>query len=100
MSESFGSQGDADVAESEVAESEVAESEVAESEVAESGVAESELTASDVSANWEPTGDPRVDDAVDRLGDLASLPLDEQVAVYDEVQRRLQDALAGFVPDA
>ena len=95
MSESFGSQGDADVAESEVAESEVAESEVAESEVA-----ESELTASDVSANWEPTGDPRVDDAVDRLGDLASLPLDEQVAVYDEVQRRLQDALAGFVPDA
>lgn len=42
------------------------------------------------------TGDPRVDDALARLGDLGSLPLDEHVAVFDEVSRRLHDALASL----
>ena len=49
---------------------------------------------------WVPTGDPRVDDAVERLNDLYGLPVHEHVAVFDEVQRRLHDALAGLVPDA
>jgi hypothetical protein len=48
---------------------------------------------------WVPTGDPRVDDAVERLNDLSGLPVNEHVAVFDEVQRRLHDALAGLVPD-
>lgn len=51
-------------------------------------------------AEWEPTGDPRVDDAVARLADLPGLPVDEHVAVFDEVARRLHDALAGIAPDS
>lgn len=42
------------------------------------------------------TGDPRVDDALARLDDLAALPLDEHIAVFDEVSRRLHDALASL----
>ena len=40
------------------------------------------------------TGDPRIDAATARLGDLAELPTSDHVAVYDDVHRRLQDALA------
>ena len=39
------------------------------------------------------TGDPRVDDALVRLRDVAQAPVDEHVAIYDDVHRRLQDAL-------
>jgi hypothetical protein len=42
----------------------------------------------------EVTGDARVDAATARLGDLAELPTSDHVGVYDDVQRRLQDALA------
>lgn len=42
----------------------------------------------------EVTGDPRIDAATARLGDLAELPTSDHVAVYDDVHRRLQDALA------
>ncbi len=42
----------------------------------------------------EVTGDARVDAATARLGDLAELPTSDHVAVYDDVHRRLQDALA------
>ena len=42
----------------------------------------------------EVTGDPRIDAATARLGDLADLPTADHVAVYDDVHRRLQDALA------
>jgi hypothetical protein len=40
------------------------------------------------------TGEPRVDDALARLTDLASLPVDEHVGVFEDVQRRLHDTLA------
>jgi hypothetical protein len=40
------------------------------------------------------TGEPRVDDAIARLSDLSSLPVDEHVAVFEDVQRRLHDTLA------
>lgn len=45
-------------------------------------------------AEPEVTGDPRIDAATARLGDLADLPTSDHVAVYDDVHRRLQDALA------
>jgi hypothetical protein len=40
------------------------------------------------------TGEPRVDDAMARLTDLASLPVSEHVGVFEDVQRRLHDTLA------
>jgi len=45
-------------------------------------------------AEPEVTGDARIDAATARLGDLADLPTADHVAVYDDVHRRLQDALA------
>ena len=42
----------------------------------------------------EPTGDARVDAALERLQDSESLPTEEQLAVFEEVHRRLQDALS------
>ena len=40
------------------------------------------------------TGEPRVDDAMARLTDLATLPVSEHVGVFEDVQRRLHDTLA------
>jgi len=40
------------------------------------------------------TGDPRVDEAISGLAELSDLPTNEHVGVYDQVHRRLQDALA------
>lgn len=48
----------------------------------------------------EPTGDARVDGALERLGDLEDLPTAEHVAVLEDVHRRLQSALADLGPDA
>lgn len=42
------------------------------------------------------TGDPRVDEVLAGLADLPSLPAGEHVAVYDQVHRGLQDALANL----
>ena len=42
----------------------------------------------------EPTGVPSVDAAVERLRDLASAPVEGHVEIFDDVQRRLHDALA------
>ena len=39
------------------------------------------------------TGDPRVDDAVARLDDLAGLPIAEHLAVFEYVHERLTEAL-------
>ena len=52
-------------------------------------------------APWRPvvpraqpsTGDPRVDDAVARLDDLAGLPVAEHLAVFEYVHERLTEAL-------
>jgi hypothetical protein len=42
----------------------------------------------------EITGDARVDAATARLEEIPDLPTSDHVAVYDDVHRRLQDALA------
>ncbi|XRQ15740.1 hypothetical protein ACN3XK_34140 [Actinomadura welshii] len=42
----------------------------------------------------EPTGDPRVDAALARLGELGARPVPEHVEVYEDVHQRLQDLLA------
>jgi hypothetical protein len=39
------------------------------------------------------TGDPRVDDAVARLDDLAGLPIAEHLAIFEYVHERLTEAL-------
>ncbi|MGI8698257.1 MAG: hypothetical protein ACR2J0_03820 [Mycobacteriales bacterium] len=41
-----------------------------------------------------PTGEPRVDAALDRLAELGGVPPAERVRGYDEVHRRLADTLA------
>jgi hypothetical protein len=43
---------------------------------------------------FEPTGDPRVDDAVGRLDELAASPTHEHVGVFEDVHRRLHEALS------
>lgn len=43
---------------------------------------------------WEATGEGRVDAALDRLHDLVSLPTAEHVEVYEDVHRRLGEALS------
>jgi hypothetical protein len=48
----------------------------------------------------EPTGDPRVDDALDRMRDLAGLPTADHVEIYEDVHRRLQGALTDLDPEA
>jgi len=42
----------------------------------------------------EVTGDARVDAATARLEEIPDLPTSDHVAVYDDVHRRLQDALS------
>lgn len=42
----------------------------------------------------ESTSDIRVDSALARMQDVLELPTEEHVEVFDEVHRRLQDALA------
>jgi hypothetical protein len=40
-----------------------------------------------------PSGDARVDGATERLNELGNLPAIEHVAVFEDVHRRLHDAL-------
>jgi hypothetical protein len=40
-----------------------------------------------------PSGDARVDGATERLNELANLPAIEHVSVFEDVHRRLHDAL-------
>lgn len=47
-----------------------------------------------VSLEIEPTSDMRVDSALARMQDVRDLPTEEHIEVFDEVHRRLQDALA------
>ena len=54
------------------------------------------MQTSDLAAGEQQvTGDERVDAALARLADLEELPFAAQVAVFDDVHRRLQDALTG-----
>lgn len=52
----------------------------------------------------EPTGDPRVDAALERLTELEGAPVAEHVEVYSDIHARLTGALAdlgdGGVVDA
>jgi hypothetical protein len=41
-----------------------------------------------------PAGDSRVDEAVARLGSVAGLPLDQQVAVFEDAHVRLRQVLS------
>ena len=46
-------------------------------------------------ASGAPTSDdPRVDDALSRLGEVETLPLAEQVEVFTDIHRRLAAVLA------
>ena len=42
----------------------------------------------------EPTGDPRVDAALERLSELESTPVTEHVDVFTDIHARLTGALA------
>ncbi len=43
---------------------------------------------------WSPTGDVRVDSAAELVQALPGLPLAEHQQVFEDVHRRLHDALA------
>jgi len=47
----------------------------------------------------EPTGDPRVDAALDRLSELDSVPVAEHVDVFTDIHGRLTGAPADFGGD-
>ncbi|TDD58061.1 hypothetical protein E1293_47175, partial [Actinomadura darangshiensis] len=47
----------------------------------------------------DPTGDPRVDAAVARLGELGGRPVSEHVEVFEDVHQRLQELLASAGQD-
>lgn len=53
-----------------------------------------EATLLAVSRQVEPTSDMRVDSALARMQDVSTLPTEEHIEIFDEVHRRLQDALA------
>jgi hypothetical protein len=40
-----------------------------------------------------PTGETRVDGAMDRLNELSNLPAIEHVSVFEDVHRRLHESL-------
>jgi hypothetical protein len=46
------------------------------------------------------TGDPRVDTAVARLGELADAPLDQHPAIFEQVHDRLREVLGELSPGA
>jgi hypothetical protein len=46
-----------------------------------------------------PTGDPRVDAAVARLGELGGRPVPEHVEIFEDVHQRLQELLASAGQD-
>lgn len=49
-------------------------------------------------AGQPSTGDPRVDEAVGRLAELAALPAAGHPAVFEYVHRRLEEALGDLGP--
>ncbi len=58
-------------------------------------------TVPDAAAVDQPsTGDARVDEALSRLDELAGLPVAEHPAVFEQVHRRLAEALGELGPDS
>ena len=53
-----------------------------------------------VAVEQPSTGDPRVDEAVGRLSELAGLPAAEHPAIFEHVHRRLTEALGDLGPGA
>ena len=53
-----------------------------------------EHSAAGHSAAVDSTGDPRVDDAMARLVDVDGAPVSEHLDIYQDVHRRLHEALA------
>ena len=47
-----------------------------------------------VPTGWTPTGDIRVDSAAEMVSALPTMPLSEHQQVFEDVHRRLQQALA------
>lgn len=47
-----------------------------------------------VGSSWTPTGDVRVDSAVDMVSMLRDLPVSEHQPIFDDVHRRLQQTLS------
>jgi hypothetical protein len=45
-----------------------------------------------------PTGDPRVDEALGRLSELAGLPVTEHPAVFGHIHQRLAEVLGDLGP--
>ena len=83
---------DVDVVDVDVVEVDVVEVEVVE-------VEPTDLEPEPDAAVFEPTGEPRVDDAVARLQDIDAAPTPEHVAVFEDVHGRLQEALRDLGPD-
>jgi hypothetical protein len=54
----------------------------------------SDSTLLAVSQKIESTSDLRVDSALARMQDVDNAPTEEHIEIFDEVHRRLQDALA------
>jgi hypothetical protein len=52
-----------------------------------------------IGTEGETTGDERVDAAMARLGDLAEAPTSAHPEIFQDVHRRLQDALTGIDGD-
>jgi hypothetical protein len=46
---------------------------------------------------WEPTGEPRVDAALDRLGELDD-DIHQHAAIFDDVHRQLRSTLTDLDP--
>lgn len=47
-----------------------------------------------VASSWTPTGDIRVDSAVDMVALLRDMPVTEHQQVFEDVHRRLQQTLS------
>jgi hypothetical protein len=58
-----------------------------------------QLSLVGTAAGSQATGDARVDSAVARLSELADLPVAEHVAVFEDIHRRLQEALVTIDDD-
>ena len=88
---------DVDVVEVDVVEVDVLEVDVVSVEVVEVDggdlVEAVEESVDEAAPVFEPTGEPRVDDAAARLHDIDAAPTSEHVAIFEDVHGRLQEAL-------